>query len=365
MGAIDNYWNFLKVGLLTILIIAVIGGAFTFYKYWNWLKDPDNRGIVTLLVPIIIAVIGAGWFLFMNFPKSAVTESKPAYSGIHIGGDVKAGRDVVIQQIQITPEQYSAFLEKRDKELNSELSTAEAERRDVLLKEQNAIKVKNENLEKALEEQKAKLAEAYKALEEFKKDFTPDQVKQAQKALLHGETVNAEALFQKALDKSTSQAAEAAYQLGVLAEGHIDYLKAKEYYTQAVQLYPSNPRYLNALGNLQQTLGRYKEAQQHLEQALKIREKTLGPNHLDVAQSLNNLATLYLDQGKYPEAEPLFQRSLKIAEQTFGENNRHVATCLQNLAVLHHAQGKYTAAEIIYRRAMEIDGKALGQTTPM
>ena len=39
----------------------------------------------------------------------------------------------------------------------------------------------------------------------IKKDFTPDQVKQAQKALLLGDTVNAEALFQKALDKSASK----------------------------------------------------------------------------------------------------------------------------------------------------------------
>ena len=234
---------------------------------------------------------------------------------------------MVIQQIQITPEQYSAFLEKRQKELKSELPTAEAERRAVLLKEQDAIKVKNENLEKALEEQKAKLAEAYKALEDFKKDFAPDQVKQAQKALVQGETGNAEALFQKALDQSAAQAAEAAFQLGVLAESRIDYLKAQEYYARAVQLQPNNPRYLNALGNLQYTLGHYQEAQQHLEQALQIREKTLGPNHLDMAQSLNNLASLYLYQGKYAEADPLPAGSENSRKG--GGTDHHVATCLQ------------------------------------
>ena len=77
MGAVDNSWNLLKVGLLTVLAIAVIGGTFALYKYWNWLKDPDNRGIVALLVPLIIAVIGGGWVLFMNLPKPADTESKP------------------------------------------------------------------------------------------------------------------------------------------------------------------------------------------------------------------------------------------------------------------------------------------------
>ncbi len=90
-----------------------------------------------------------------------------------------------------------------------------------------------------------------------KSDFTPDQLKQAKKALAQGETGNAEALFQKALNQSTAQAAEAAYHLGVLAESRIDYLKANEYYAKAVQLQPDNPYYLNALGGLQRTLGLY------------------------------------------------------------------------------------------------------------
>jgi tetratricopeptide (TPR) repeat protein len=45
---------------------------------------------------------------------------------------------------------------------------------------------------------------------------------------------------------------------------------------------------------------------------LKIREKALGPEHPDVAESLNNLALLYEVQGKYVEAEPLYKQSLKI-----------------------------------------------------
>lgn len=46
------------------------------------------------------------------------------------------------------------------------------------------------------------------------------------------------------------------------------------------------------------------------QRALKIREKALGPDHLDVAASLNNLAILYNDQGRYAEAEPLIDRVL-------------------------------------------------------
>ena len=39
--------------------------------------------------------------------------------------------------------------------------------------------------------------------------------------------------------------------------------------------------------------GRYSEAAQVAEEALKVAENTFGQDHPDVAQSLNNLAVLY------------------------------------------------------------------------
>ncbi len=60
--------------------------------------------------------------------------------------------------------------------------------------------------------------------------------------------------------------------------------------------------------------GKIVEAISMAEQLLALREKTLGPDHPDVAQSLNNLAFLYEDQGRYAEAEPLYKRALAIDE---------------------------------------------------
>src|SRR6516164_9057315 len=64
--------------------------------------------------------------------------------------------------------------------------------------------------------------------------------------------------------------------------------------------------------------GRYADAIPIAQQVLAIREKALGRDHPDVAQSLNNLATLYRNQGRYADAEPLYQRSLAIAEKALG-----------------------------------------------
>ncbi len=68
--------------------------------------------------------------------------------------------------------------------------------------------------------------------------------------------------------------------------------------------------------------------------ALAIREKALGPDHPDVAQSLNNLAGLLDTQGKYAEAEPLFRRALAIMEKALGEGHPNTITVRTSLDTL-------------------------------
>src|SRR3954470_19371642 len=51
-----------------------------------------------------------------------------------------------------------------------------------------------------------------------------------------------------------------------------------------------------------------------LKEAVAVREKVLGPEDPDVAQSLANLANLYRDQGRLAEAEPLYRRALAVRE---------------------------------------------------
>lgn len=84
---------------------------------------------------------------------------------------------------------------------------------------------------------------------------------------------------------------------------------------------------------------KYKEAANLLNDALAIREQTLGMDHpavseppsvnktitisppklcvclVQVAATLNNLAVLYGKRGKYKEAEPLCKRALEIREK--------------------------------------------------
>ena len=66
--------------------------------------------------------------------------------------------------------------------------------------------------------------------------------------------------------------------------------EAKRLHLQALQLYKE---------------GKYTEGIPLAERVLAIREKILGKEHSDVADSLSNLAELYKAQGSYKKAEPL------------------------------------------------------------
>jgi CHAT domain-containing protein/Tfp pilus assembly protein PilF len=121
---------------------------------------------------------------------------------------------------------------------------------------------------------------------------------------------------------------------------------------------------LSNLATLYANQGRYTEAEPPSKRSLEIYEKALGPDHPEVATALGNVATRYLYQGRYAEAERLFQRSLEIYEKALGPNHPNVATTLGNLATLYANQARYADAEPLYKRALAIREKALGPDNP-
>ena len=111
--------------------------------------------------------------------------------------------------------------------------------------------------------------------------------------------------------------------------------------------------------------GKFVEAVPLAQRALAIREKALGPDHLDVAQSLSSLAAIYVYQGRYADAEPLERRALAINEKALGPNHPNVATSLNNLAELYYDDhGHWADAEPLHKRALAIYEKALGPDHP-
>jgi len=121
---------------------------------------------------------------------------------------------------------------------------------------------------------------------------------------------------------------------------------------------------LNNLAEVYHAQKNYAAAEPLHKRALAIREKVLGPEHLDVSVSLNNLAGLYQDQKNYSAAEPLYKRALAVKEKTLGPDNPDVGASLINLAALYRDQGNTEAAEPLYKRALAIAEKAFGPEDP-
>jgi tetratricopeptide (TPR) repeat protein len=104
--------------------------------------------------------------------------------------------------------------------------------------------------------------------------------------------------------------------------------------------------------------GKYDQALPLAERSLAIREKVLGTNHVDVAESLNNLAAIYDDKGDYSKAEPLYKSALEIREKALGSEHADVALYLNNLGLLYLTKGDYAKAEPLLQRALGIRERA-------
>ena len=121
---------------------------------------------------------------------------------------------------------------------------------------------------------------------------------------------------------------------------------------------------LTELGLLYAHQGRYEQAMPLFQQALTIREKSLGPEHSGIAVPLNHLAMVYQAQGRYEQAEARFRRCLLILKKNYGMDHPDVATSLNNLGAVIQQQGRYDQAEQFYRRSLKIREKVLGRFHP-
>jgi tetratricopeptide (TPR) repeat protein len=98
----------------------------------------------------------------------------------------------------------------------------------------------------------------------------------------------------------------------------------------------------------------YSEGRPLLERALAIREKVLGPEHPDTANSLTNLARLLQDHGDVAAARPHYERAIAIREKVLGLEHPDTANSLTNLAGLLQDQGDLAAARPLLERSLAI-----------
>lgn len=72
-----------------------------------------------------------------------------------------------------------------------------------------------------------------------------------------------------------------------------------------------------------------------LSRSLEMRQRVLGPEHPDCAQSLNNLAALHTERRDYEAAEDMYEKALEIRKRALSPDHPSLAYTLKHLAMLY------------------------------
>jgi len=111
----------------------------------------------------------------------------------------------------------------------------------------------------------------------------------------------------------------------------------------------------NATGNVRHARSQLEAAEAAFLEALRIREAVLGPTHPETAIVLNNLGLLYTDAGRFEEGIEYSRQALEAYQALHGDTpHLQVAYSTNNLASTLETAGRFDEAEPLYLRSMEI-----------
>jgi tetratricopeptide (TPR) repeat protein len=122
--------------------------------------------------------------------------------------------------------------------------------------------------------------------------------------------------------------------------------------------------YYSHIGYGKHGKGDFKKSISYYEKALEIEQKTLPPNHPDLATSYNNIGLVYDNMGEYSKALLFYEKALKILQKNLPSNHPHLATSYNNIGLVSKSTGEYSKALSFYEKALEIRQKTLPPNHP-
>ena len=116
-------------------------------------------------------------------------------------------------------------------------------------------------------------------------------------------------------------------------------------------------RMLDALGQVNDQIGRLDDAERLLRRALTVRRRQYGDDHADVAATLRHLSSVLRQRNRGEEAMQAAREAVAIQRRVLGPKHPEVAFTLSSMGgVAKNA----TEAESLYRAALEIQRAAFG-----
>lgn len=124
-------------------------------------------------------------------------------------------------------------------------------------------------------------------------------------------------------------------------------------------------RTLATLATLEDYQGRWSEALVHQQRALAIQLRELGERDAAVAASRRQLGMLYAQLGRYEDAQPPLEQSLARYDSLGPAYAAKVVDGLNNLGEVTRIQDKYRESESYFRRGLEVARSRLPADDPL
>ncbi|CAF4164299.1 unnamed protein product, partial [Rotaria sordida] len=128
--------------------------------------------------------------------------------------------------------------------------------------------------------------------------------------------------------------------------------------------HPDLASFYNNIGAVYRNMGEYSKALTYYEKDLEITLKALPPNHPYFAGSYNNIGLVYDNMGEYSKALSSYERSLEIRKIALPPNHPDLASSYNNIGSVYDNMGEYSKALSSYERSLEIQKIALPSNHP-
>jgi tetratricopeptide (TPR) repeat protein len=146
-------------------------------------------------------------------------------------------------------------------------------------------------------------------------------------------------------------------------------------FSQALEIWrdaygPDHPDVGMAHGNIASALltraraGDFEAAEPHLRRAIETRERSLGPDDLDLAVDVSNLGDLHLFRLELDEAEREYMRAVAILERTGNGEHPRIVLPLTGLGAAAWLRGDGAAQRRHYERVLKIQESSFGPDYP-
>jgi CHAT domain-containing protein/tetratricopeptide (TPR) repeat protein len=240
----------------------------------------------------------------------------------------------------------SGFLDSRDQKEFSRLYRASVYREAIPFGERVFERAENAGDVRVIVETGTELAEAKRLAGDTKgAGALADELLQLAERELPEDPLLADVLFQAATVRSVQSDLDGAVALFERA------LRVREK-TQG----PDHPRLsmeLAGLAHAYEARSDYPKAQSYIERATALRIKGFGEDSIEVARSRSSLGEILRKQGKYEEARRLQLQALDVFIARRGENHRGTAGILNSLGSIEMEQGNYAEAERYFERTQK------------